>query len=70
MSDVQKKATYKEINWVIIGIWIVLLIIAWIVYGIFAPNLVLFIIALVITVGGPILYYGLLWYKTSKTKKN
>ncbi len=66
----EEKTEFKEINWVIIGIWLVLLIIMWIVYGIFAPNIVLFIIALVITVGGPILYYGLLWYKTSKTKKN
>ena len=62
MSEEKEKT---KINWVIIGIWIVLLIIAWISYGIFAPNLVLFIIALVITVGGPALYYGLLWYKSS-----
>jgi hypothetical protein len=65
MSEEKEKTKIQEINWVIIGIWIVLLIIAWIVYGIFAPNLVLFIIALVITVGGPALYYGLLWYKSS-----
>jgi hypothetical protein len=66
MSEVKEKTKIQEINWVYIGIWLVLLIIMWVVYGIFAPNLVLFIIALVITVGGPILYYGLLWYKTSK----
>ena len=66
MSEEKEKMKIQEINWVIIGIWIVLLIISWIAYGIFAPNLVLFIIALVITVGGPALYYGLLWYKTSK----
>ena len=66
MSEVKKTPTYKEINWVIIGIWIVALIIMWIIYGVFVPNLGLFIIALVITVGGPVLYYGLLWYKTSR----
>jgi len=70
MSEVKEKTKIQEINWVIIGIWIVLLIIAWIVYGIFAPNFLLFIIALVITVGGPALYYGLLWYKNNKTNKN
>lgn len=55
-------------KWAIIGIWIVLLIIIWIVYGAFAPNLTLFIIALVITIAGPALYYGLQWSKTNKNK--
>jgi hypothetical protein len=66
MSEVKEKTEFQKVSWVFIGIWLVLLIIMWIVYGIFAPNLALFIIALVITVGGPTLYYGLLWYKTSK----
>jgi len=66
MSDTKEKTEIKKPNWIYVGIWIVLLIIVWIVYWVFAPNLVLFIIALVITVGGPALYYGLLWYKTSK----
>ncbi|KKK43327.1 hypothetical protein LCGC14_0482100 [marine sediment metagenome] len=59
MSDDKRK-------WAIIGIWIVLLIIIWIVYGAYAPNIALFIIALVITIAGPALYYGLQW-KTSKS---
>jgi len=66
MSDKKEKTQLKGPIWVYVAIWIVLLIIMWIVYGVFAPSLVLFIIALVITVGGPILYYGFLWYKTSK----
>ena len=66
MSDVKEKTQFQGPNWVYVAIWIVLLIIMWIVYGVFAPNLALFIIALVITVGGPALYYGLQWYKTSK----
>ena len=66
MSDVKETAEIQMPNWIYVGIWIVLLIIMWIVYGVFAPNLVLFIIALVVTVGGPILYYGLLWYKTAR----
>jgi len=66
MNDVKEKTESLEVNWVYVAIWIVLLIIMWIVYGIFAPSLLLFIIALVITVGGPVLYYGLLWYKTNK----
>ena len=70
MSDTKKPPIYKEINWVIIGIWIVLLIIMWPIYWVNAPNLVLFIISLAITIAGPALNYGLLWYKISKTKKN
>ena len=66
MSDVKETAEIQMPNWIYVGIWIVLLIIMWIVYGVFAPNLVLFIIALVVTVGGPILYYGLLWYKITR----
>jgi hypothetical protein len=66
MNEVKEKTQFKGIMWIYVAIWIVLLITMWIVYGLFAPNLLLFIIALVITVGGPILYYGLLWYKTSK----
>ena len=66
MSDVKEKAEFQAPNWIYVAIWIVLLIIMWIVYGAFAPNYVLFIIALAITVGGPILYYGLLWYKTTR----
>ena len=70
MSDTKKIPIYKEINWVIIGIWIFALIIMWPIYGVNAPNLAFFIIALVITIAGPALNYGLLWYKTSKTNKN
>jgi len=66
MSDVKDKVEFQTPNWIYVGIWIVLLIIMWIIYGVFVPNLGLFIIALVITVGGPVLYYGLLWYKTSR----
>ena len=66
MSDLKAKAELQKPNWVFVGIWIVLLTIMWIVYGVFAPNLMLFIIAFVITIGGPALYYGLLWYKTTK----
>ncbi len=66
MSDVKDKVEFQTPNWIYVGIWIVLLIIMWIVYAVFAPNLVLFISALVITVGGPIFYYGRQWYKTSK----
>ena len=66
MSEVKEKTQFKGLIWVYVAIWIVLLTIMWIVYGIFAPNFGLFIIALVITVGGPALYYGLQWYKTSK----
>ena len=66
MSEVKEKSEFKKINWLYVLIWIVLLIVMWIVYGVFAPNLALFIIALIITVGGPVLYYGLLWYKTSR----
>jgi Na+/melibiose symporter-like transporter len=67
MSNTKEKTEIKQINWVIIGVWIVLLIIMWIVYGVFAPNLVLFIIALIITIAGPALNYGLLWYKIRKS---
>jgi len=70
MSDTEKTPTYKEINWVIIGIWIVALIIIWPIFWINAPNLALFIIAIVITIAGPALNYGLLWYKINKTKNN
>ena len=69
MSDTKKPPTYKEINWVIMGIWIVALIITWLIYWVNAPNLWLFIISLVITIAGPALNYGLLWYKIRKTKK-
>ena len=69
MSDTKKTPTYKEINWVIMGIWIVALIITWLIYGVNAPNLALFIISLVITIAGPALNYGLLWYKIRKKKK-
>ena len=69
MSDVKEKSEFKELNWVLIVIWIVLLIIMWIVYGVYAPNLVLFIIALVITIAGPALNYGLLWYKIRKARR-
>jgi len=69
MSEVKERSELKEFNWILIGIWIVLLIIMWIVYGIFAPNLVLFIIALVITIAGPVLNYGLLWYKIRKERQ-
>ena len=58
----------KEINWVIIGIWIVLLIIMWAIFWVNAPNMVLFIIAITITIAGPALNYGLLWYKTRNPK--
>ena len=70
MSEVNKTPTYKEINWVIMGIWIVALIIMWLVYWVNAPNLVLFITAIAITIAGPALNYGLLWYKINKTKKS
>ena len=66
MSDAKEKLEFKELNWVLIAIWLVLMIIMWILYGIFAPNLVLFIIGLIITIAGPALNYGLLWYKTGK----
>ena len=66
MSDAKEKPIYKEINWYIIGIWIVLMIIMWPIFWINAPNMALFIIAIVITIAGPALNYGLLWYKTSK----
>ena len=69
MSNTKKTLTYKKINWVIIGIWIVVLIIMWPIYWVNAPNLALFIISLVITIAGPALNYGLLWYKILKTKK-
>ncbi len=70
MSDVKKPPTYKEINWVIMGIWIVLMVIMWLIFWVNAPNMALFIIAIAITIAGPALNYGLLWYKTSKTNKN
>ncbi len=70
MSEVKEKTKIQEINWVVIGIWIVLLIIMWSIFGVNAPNLTFFIMALVITIAGPALNYGLLWYKTSKTNKN
>ncbi|NVM37361.1 MAG: hypothetical protein HWN81_17325 [Candidatus Lokiarchaeota archaeon] len=41
----------------------------WPIYWVNAPNLALFIISLVITIAGPALNYGLLWYKILKTKK-
>ena len=66
MSDTKVKTEFQTPNWVYVGIWIVLLTIMWIVYGVFAPSIMLFIVALVITVGGPMLYYGLLWYKTTR----
>ena len=70
MSEVQNSPTYKEINWVIMGIWIVLLIIIWLIFWVNAPNMALFIIAIAITIAGPALNYGLLWYKINKTKQN
>ena len=69
MNEV-KKSTYKEINWVIMGIWIVLMIIIWLIFWVNAPNMALFIIAIAITIAGPTLNYGLLWYKINKTKQN
>ena len=66
MSDIKAKTELQKPSWAYVGIWIVLLTIMWIFYGVFAPSLMLFIIALVITVGGPALYYGLLWYKNTK----
>ena len=65
-SDLKEKSALQGPIWVYVLIWIILLIIMWIVYGFFAPNLALLFIALVITVGGPALYYGIQWYKTSK----
>ena len=70
MSEIKEKPKIQEINWLIIGIWIVLMIIMWPIFWINAPNMALFIIAIAITIAGPALNYGLLWYKTSKTKKN
>ena len=70
MSEVKEKTKIQEINWLIIGIWIVLMIIMWPIFWVNAPNMALFIIAIAITIAGPALNYGLLWYKTSKTKKN
>ena len=70
MSEVKEKPKIQEINWLIIGIWIVLMIIIWLIFWVNAPNMALFIIAIAITIAGPALNYGLLWYKTSKTKKN
>ncbi|MCJ7649624.1 MAG: hypothetical protein MUP85_13495 [Candidatus Lokiarchaeota archaeon] len=70
MSEVKEKPKIQEINWLIIGIWIVLMIIIWFIFWVNAPNMVLFIIAIAITIAGPALNYGLLWYKTSKTNKN
>ena len=70
MSEIKEKPKIKEINWLIIGIWIVLMIIMWSIFWVNAPNMALFIIAIAITIAGPALNYGLLWYKTSKTKKN
>jgi hypothetical protein len=66
MSDAKENVELQTPNWIYVAIWIVSLIIMWIIYGVFAPNLALFIIALVITVGGPGLYYGLLLYKTTR----
>ncbi|MBY8992836.1 MAG: hypothetical protein KGD58_18985 [Candidatus Lokiarchaeota archaeon] len=66
MSDVKAKSALQKPSWVFVGIWVVLLIIMWILYSVFAPSLMLFIFALIITIGGPALYYGLLWYKTNK----
>jgi len=70
MSDTKEKTKIQEINWVIIGIWIILLIATWLIFWVNAPNMALFIIAIAITIAGPALNYGLLWYKTSKTNKN
>jgi len=70
MSEVKEKPKIQEINWLIIGIWIVLMIIIWLIFWVNAPNMALFIIAIAITIAGPALNYGLLWYKTSKKKKN
>ena len=70
MSEVKKSPTYKEINWVIMGIWIVLMIVIWLIFWVNAPNMALFIIAIAITIVGPALNYGLLWYKINKTKQN
>ncbi|MHA1239502.1 MAG: hypothetical protein ACTSQU_01790 [Promethearchaeota archaeon] len=70
MNEVKKTSTYKEINWVIMGIWIVLMIIIWLIFWVNAPNMALFIIAIAITIAGPALNYGLLWYKINKTKQN
>ena len=70
MSDVKNPPTYKEINWVIMGIWIVLMIIMWLIFWVNAPNMALFIIAIAITIAGPALNYGLLWYKINKNKNN
>jgi len=64
-----EKTEIQEFNWILIVIWIVLLIIMWIIYGVFAPNLGLFIIALIITIAGPVLNYGLLWYKIRKRRQ-
>ena len=70
MNEVKKSSTYKEINWVIMGIWIALMIIIWLIFWVNAPNMALFIIAIAITIAGPALNYGLLWYKINKTKQN
>ena len=69
MSEVKEKPKIQEINWLIIGIWIVLMIIIWFIFWVNAPNMILFIIAIAITIAGPALNYGLLWYKIRKTKK-
>jgi hypothetical protein len=66
MSEIEEKPKIKEINWLIIGIWIVLMIVMWLIFWVNAPNMALFIIAIAITIAGPALNYGLLWYKTSK----
>ncbi len=70
MSKVKEKTKIQEIKWVVIGIWIVLMIIIWPIFWINAPNMALFIIAIVITIAGPALNYGLLWYKVNKTEQN
>ena len=70
MTEVKEKPKIQEINWLIIGIWIVLMIIMWLIFWVNAPNMALFIIAIAITIAGPALNYGVLWYKTSKTKQN
>ena len=70
MSEVKEKPKIQEINWLIIGIWIVLMIIIWLIFWVNAPNMALFIIAIAITIVGPALNYGLLWYKINKTKQN
>jgi len=66
LSEIKEKPKIKEINWLIMGIWIVLMIIMWLIFWVNAPNMALFIIAIAITIAGPALNYGLLWYKTSK----